>query len=227
MLAGMLTKRSLLVLALALVYAAPGQAAPLPEGKARVIDGDTLAFGAQPVRLHGIDAPELDQRCTGEDGKAWACGTWAKAQLAALVQGQDLRCAPRGADRYGRTVARCQVGGRDLGAAMVALGAAMAYRRYSGDYVAQETAARQARRGLWAGAPPVTPESHRHARLADPAPPADPACRIKGNIGSRGPIYHLPGQRDYDRVRIAVTRGERWFCTEAQARAAGFRKADR
>ena len=56
-----------------------------------------------------------------------------------------------------------------------------------------------------------------------------PSCRIKGNIsidtGER--IYHVPGQYYYDRTRIAREFGERWFCTEAEARAAGWRKSRR
>ena len=49
-------------------------------------------------------------------------------------------------------------------------------------------------------------------------------CRIKGNVSyNRGMrIYHMPGDRDYSRTRIDSSRGERWFCTEAEARAAGW-----
>jgi len=51
---------------------------------------------------------------------------------------------------------------------------------------------------------------------------------IKGNIGGTGGrIYHLPGQADYEATRINEKKGERWFCSEAEARAAGFRRADR
>ena len=52
-------------------------------------------------------------------------------------------------------------------------------------------------------------------------------CRIKGNISynSGERIYHMPGQEDYFRTRITWSDGERWFCTEAEARAAGWRKA--
>ena|SRR5690348_390373 len=51
-------------------------------------------------------------------------------------------------------------------------------------------------------------------------------CKIKGNISASGQrIYHVPGQPYYDATRIDVTRGERWFCSEAEARAAGWRKA--
>jgi len=55
--------------------------------------------------------------------------------------------------------------------------------------------------------------------------PAD--CLIKGNISSSGRIYHLPGSDSYDETRVDESKGERWFCTEAEARAAGWRPAGR
>jgi len=52
-------------------------------------------------------------------------------------------------------------------------------------------------------------------------------CDIKGNIsfdtGER--IYHVPGQEFYESTAIDPAYGERWFCTEAEARAAGWRKS--
>ncbi|MFM2280941.1 MAG: hypothetical protein RLZZ444_3172 [Pseudomonadota bacterium] len=55
----------------------------------------------------------------------------------------------------------------------------------------------------------------------------NPSCTIKGNISLNNgtKIYHLPGQEFYNDTRISLDRGERWFCTEAEARAAGWRKA--
>ena len=57
----------------------------------------------------------------------------------------------------------------------------------------------------------------------------DPSCKIKGNIsidtGER--IYHVPGQKYYQQTRISPEYGERWFCSEAEARAAGWRKSRR
>ena len=51
-------------------------------------------------------------------------------------------------------------------------------------------------------------------------------CVIKGNINSSGErIYHVPGQRYYDKTRINWSKGERWFCTEQEAVRAGWRKA--
>ncbi|KKC39433.1 hypothetical protein WH87_04270 [Devosia epidermidihirudinis] len=51
-------------------------------------------------------------------------------------------------------------------------------------------------------------------------------CNIKGNINTRGErIYHVPGQRYYNDTKISASHGERWFCTEAEARAAGWRRS--
>ncbi|CAN7436265.1 sunset domain-containing protein [Neorhizobium sp. LjRoot104] len=57
----------------------------------------------------------------------------------------------------------------------------------------------------------------------------DPACNIKGNVSivSRERIYHVPGQWDYVSTNIRRDYGERWFCTEDDAREAGWRKAGR
>ncbi len=55
------------------------------------------------------------------------------------------------------------------------------------------------------------------------------ACTIKGNIsvstGER--IYHVPGGEYYGPTKINITKGERWFCTEAEAQAAGWRRSRR
>jgi hypothetical protein len=52
-------------------------------------------------------------------------------------------------------------------------------------------------------------------------------CVIKGNISSSGErIYHVPGQRYYDKTVISWSKGERWFCTEQEAVAAGWRKSE-
>ncbi|MDO5286853.1 MAG: hypothetical protein Q4G45_08555 [Actinomycetia bacterium] len=52
------------------------------------------------------------------------------------------------------------------------------------------------------------------------------SCQIKGNISAKGErIYHVPGQRSYNQTKISPAKGERWFCSEAQAQAAGWRRA--
>jgi len=54
-------------------------------------------------------------------------------------------------------------------------------------------------------------------------------CRIKGNVSynNNRKIYHVPGQKDYKKTRISSHRGERWFCSEAEAPANGWKKAGR
>jgi endonuclease YncB( thermonuclease family) len=214
----MLTLRSAFIL-LALVLAAPASAVTVT-GQARVVDGDTLVIGGEKLRLHGIDAPELDQPCA-RDGAAWRCGDWARAELAARVEGRALSCEGRGRDRYDRLLATCRIGETDLGQSLVRDGVAFAYRRYSSAYIPDEVAAMREGRGLWAGEVAL-PETFRH-----PPETLTGGCAIKGNISGSGQIYHRPGQRDYDAVRIDERKGERWFCTESEARAAGWRAARR
>jgi endonuclease YncB( thermonuclease family) len=55
--------------------------------------------------------------------------------------------------------------------------------------------------------------------------PATGECRIKGNISESGKIYHVPGDESYEHTRVNTQKGERWFCTEAEAQAAGWRAA--
>jgi endonuclease YncB( thermonuclease family) len=202
-------------------------AAPVPTGPVKVIDGDTFDIGDTRIRLHGIDAPEGKQQCDSPSGKAWACGAWSRSHLQRLLRGARIDCTALDIDRYGRTVASCTVDGTDLAARMVEDGAAIAYVKYSTAYVGQEKAARAAARGIWAAGPQTAPEDHRAASRGAGATAPDPACRIKGNISASGHIYHMPGQADYEATRISTAKGEAWFCTEAEARAAGFRPARR
>lgn len=118
-------------------------------GVASVTDGDTIKINGTRIRLHGIDAPESKQLCT-VDGREVRCGAEATHRLAERVKEQIVDCEGREKDRYGRTVAVCSTGGQDLNAWMVSEGLAVAYRKYSMDYVGLEEEARVVRRGVWA-----------------------------------------------------------------------------
>ena len=142
-----------------------------------------------------------------------------------------MRCTGHEFDAYGRLIASCRTAGADgpgegldLGAALVERGLALAYVRYSERYVPEERAARRARRGLFAGAF-VAPWDWRRERWREAGGEApSPDCPIKGNVSSGGErIYHAPWSRSYARTRIDESRGERWFCDEAEALAAGWR----
>jgi endonuclease YncB( thermonuclease family) len=120
-------------------------------GRAKVIDGDTIVVADQLVRLYGIDAPELDQTFSWR-GQQIACGTMSLAALEALIAGVKVRCEVVERDRHGRLVAKAfSPNGVDIGRRLVSAGWALAYRRYSTDYVAAEDEARKARRGMSRG----------------------------------------------------------------------------
>ncbi len=213
-------------LLLACLAAHPGAAPAWADshGTVEVIDADTLDVGGVRVRLHGVDAPEAAQLCEGPSGQAWPCGAWAIAQARALWQGRDASCTLVETDRFGREVSRCAVEGQDLGAALVAAGAAVAYLAYSSDYLPQERAAEAAGRGLWQGSFEMPWDWRREASTsAGAAPEAPGACAVKGNRSDRGRIYHLPGSPAYAATRIDEAAGERWFCSAAKAEAAGWR----
>ena len=218
--------------------ATPALAAPF-HGIAVAKDGDSLMVGTTEVRLFGVDAPEYDQRCK-RNGTDWSCGAEAADKLSQLVTGKSVRCSPINTDQHGRTLARCTVGTLDINRAIVASGFAVAYRHYSSDYISAEEAAKVNKRGIWAGTFEM-PSDYRHEGVAS-APVREPVarptrtrapqivraqpleakygCSIKGNQGSNGWIYHVPGMPYYSR-----TRAEQMFCSEAAARAAGYRRA--
>ena len=121
-------------------------------GAPAVVNGDTLRFDKEHVKLFGIDAPESAQTCVRQ-GLAWPCGQAAQDHLWELVAGEYLSCVEREQDQNGMTISLCTLAdGRDLGELMVESGLARADRAAAGSiYDAAEHAAQQAKRGLWAG----------------------------------------------------------------------------
>jgi endonuclease YncB( thermonuclease family) len=216
-------------------------------GVPRVVDGDTITIADVKIRLDGIDAPETDQVCLDRQAARWTCGIEARNQLSRHIADRAVHCTPTGMDVYRRVLAGCRLDDEDLNAWMVRQGWALAFVRYSKAYVADEASARQDRRGMWAGAfiapwdwrsrnrqttvlgvlsVPVTAQ----ALLLGPASASgapSPECIIKGNVNRKGErIYHRPGGASYAQVNMNAA-GKRWFCTEDEAQAAGWRPAVR
>jgi endonuclease YncB( thermonuclease family) len=228
-----------LALALLLTHADAADISGFP----RIVDGDTIALSDVKIRLEGIDAPETDQVCLDQHGTKWTCGIVARDRLAEHIGKRAIQCAPSGQDVYGRTLAVCRLDGDDLNAWMVRQGWALAFVRYSSAYAAEEAVAHNTQRGLWSGAF-IAPWDWRHrdrrtvvlgslripvaaqATLLAPASAAQAPsldCTIKGNVNRKGErIYHLPGGRDYAKVNMRAPE-KRWFCSEDEAKAAGWR----
>lgn len=107
-----------------------------PKPRFEVIDGDTVKFGSQLVRLFGIDAPKKAQTC---DGGRWRPGPLAKKALEDFIAGRPVNCRQVDFDqRNQRPVAQCFAGDDDLQAMMVSAGWAWAFVRYSDRYVPEE-----------------------------------------------------------------------------------------
>ena len=119
-------------------------------GIPKIVDGDTIKIGDTRIRLHGIDAPETNQRCF-VNGREWRCGWEASNALANIVGKNWVTCKKRSMDRFNRVVAVCWVGTINLNSWMVRNGWAVAYRRYSTDYVRDEEVSRIQGKGLWGG----------------------------------------------------------------------------
>lgn len=131
---------------------APAKSAPkVIAGRATVVDGDGVEIGGVKIRLFGVDAPEIDQYCNRADGTRWRCGQYATVELDRTIAGREVTCAVRDKDRYGRPVAVCRVAEIDLAAAQTKSGLAVAYRKFTRDYVDEEDDARSAKRGVWSG----------------------------------------------------------------------------
>lgn len=203
-----------------------GVHATIVTGPARVVDGDTIDIGGERVRLEGIDTPEVGQTCPRRWIGTWKCGLKATLALRKLVAGRMVRCEGSEFGRYGRLLGTCFVEGRNINAHMVRTGYAWAFVKYSTRYVVEERAARAEKIGIWSGRNAHAAWEFRARRWARAEQVAPQGCAIKGNIsGSGGKIYHAPWSPWYDKVIIDLNRGERWFCSERDAKAAGWRAA--
>lgn len=192
-------------------------------GEARVIDGDTLDINGTRIRLEGIDAPETAQLCSRRWLGQWRCGAEATTFMVGLTRGKPVSCTPQGRDKYGRTLATCYVEGRDINAEMVRQGYAWAFVKYSNRYVREEAEARAVKAGIWQG--PATPAWYWRQQQWTAAEPAAPqGCAIKGNASKNGLVYHTPWSPWYGKVHMGGD-GKRWFCSESEAIAAGYRAA--
>ncbi|MDA8771312.1 thermonuclease family protein [Candidatus Pelagibacter bacterium] len=120
-------------------------------GSPIITDGDTIKIINKRIRLHGIDAPERKQLCK-KNFKEYRCGIIATEALVKKINKNQVRCIVQDMlDRYKRYIGVCFVEAINLNQWMVRNGHAVAYRRYSKDYIKDEDYAKKNKLGLWSG----------------------------------------------------------------------------
>ncbi|AQQ07516.1 hypothetical protein B0E33_18910 [Roseibium algicola] len=211
-------------------------------GRASVIDGDTIEIHGQHIRFNGIDAPETDQTCLRKSGDTYLCGSEAAKFLDAfLAKSSPTTCNFVDWDQYDRYVGDCyRADGESVAVALVTAGHAVDWPRYSnGAYAKNQDQAWANQRGMWQGMF-ENPWDYRARKRVEKQKQTQTSpssfsgqdsgnCNIKGNISvaTGEKIFHVPGQEFYSQTQINTSKGERWFCSEADARAAGWRRARR
>ena len=191
------------------------------EGRGTAITGDTLRVGGTTVRLNGIEAPEPDQTCTAAAGSIWECGEEARQALAHVLRGGRVACDVAGAGE-GPESGDCRVGEVNVAAELVRGGHVFAKSGLFAPYANEESDARAKKAGIWAG-PATRPSDYRAQKWEEAKREAPDGCPIKGNVRGGRRFYVVPWARGYERVRVSRSRGERWFCSESEAREAGFK----
>jgi endonuclease YncB( thermonuclease family) len=241
--------RALLVATLLLTLLSTGESFA---ANATIKDGSTLQLGSATYRLDGIDVPTVDQLCIDEHADPWTCGIEARDQLTKLIGGRDVRCDDLGVDPSykNRHLGACKIEGdtTSLSQSLVGLGFALNVEdSATGRFQTDQARAKEDRQGLWKGCF-VAPQEFRLGKkdgaLLGGSCPADrdaqirealfpeslampSGCNIKGKYAVRARvtgnvgIYHLQACRSYP----ALTKPDRWFCSEEDAQAAGFRRA--
>jgi endonuclease YncB( thermonuclease family) len=214
-------------------------------GRASVIDGDTIEIHGERIRFNGIDAPESAQLCADSGGRMYRCGAISAEALAEwLAASSPTSCKFIERDQYGRFVGNCaRADGASVQRWLVRNGLAMDWPRYSnGAFAKEQSAAKAEKIGIWQGnfQPPWEWRAAQREQTDNPStislvpsaarfPAASEqsgACNIKGNISRKGErIYHVPGQKYYAQTQISIGKGERWFCSEQEARSAGWRRS--
>lgn len=192
-------------------------------GRASAVSGDTLRLDGKTIKLSGIDAPELSQRCRDARRRRWRCGRSARAALGRLVAGKKVECSISAQDETKNTMTgQCSAAGRDLAQRLVSGGHVFAAGGFYARYGGNEREARDAKRGIWRGNA-QKPDDYRNASWEQAKRRAPGGCPIKGRVRRGAKIYVVPWAANYRRVRIRTRRGERWFCSEGEALAAGWR----
>lgn len=132
------------------IFNSPALTQEIIKGNAKVIDGDTIHIGNNKIRLHGIDAPEKNQKCFILNDE-WNCGKQSTISLINLINLKKVNCIIIDKDRYSRKIGDCYVDEININKWMVKNGWALAYRNYSAKYIEDEEFAKKNDKGIWQG----------------------------------------------------------------------------
>ncbi len=172
-----------------------------------VIDGDTFVINqSQRVRLLAIEAPEEDL-CLGKESKEY---------LESLIKDKQVILEEIAADKWGRIIALAYVNDTLVNEAIIKKGLAEydGHKNSMADTLRQaEAEAKLNKLGIFSSKCTQTnnPENHN--------------CIIKGNVRDNKKFYSFPGCSNYARTIIELHDGDQWFCSEAEAKKAGFTKS--
>jgi endonuclease YncB( thermonuclease family) len=236
----------------AMLLLASFSGSPIWAATATIKDGGTLQLGNMTYRLDGIEVPALDQICIDEHADSWTCGIEARDQLTKLIGGRQVRCDDLGADPTfkKRRIGVCKVEGQttSLSQLLVRQGFALNVESSAtGRFKTDQARAKEDRQGLWKGcfaAPREFRAGNKDGVLLGGSCRADrdrqirevifpdnlampSGCSIKGKFAVRARvtgnlgIYHLQACRSYP----GLGNPDRWFCSEEDAQAGGFRRA--
>ena len=176
-----------------------------------VLDGDTLLLdGKARLRLRQVDAPEIEN-CYGQESKDY---------LESLVKGKKIFIQEKILDQRGRAMSLVYLG-KDLINLKIVEGG---FARYHSDKTSQTETLRSA--GSYAKENQIglySPQCYQKEVNLE-----EPDCIIKGNIDLNDKSikrYYFPGCAQYEFVLVEKDKGEQWFCTESQAKKAGYTKA--
>lgn len=173
-----------------------------------VIDGDTfLIEGKHKIRLRHTQAPELNF-CGGPE---------AKKALDDLIKGKRVTFKNEIPDPWGRQMAMVFVGDKNINLEIVRTGLSRYYHDatpFEDEMKNAGALAEKEKLGIFKNCESITPP--------------DPKCVIKGNIRNDRDTkkYYLPDCPQYKFAKVSQDLGEQWFCTEKEANAAGFTKAE-
>ena len=177
-----------------------------------VLDGDTITLeGKTRFRLRNIDAPELN----------FCGGAEAKAALEQLIGNNKISVKEETIDQWGRPMGLIYIGERLINEEMIKGG----WVRYHSDSTSVAKSLKIEADQIKAEKKGVYGEKCYQTENK-----AKPDCTIKGNIDmndNKIKRYFVPGCVQYKTAIVELDRGEQWFCSEKEAKAAGYVKSER